>query len=278
MDDCLAGVLFFERVADAQLGANDKCLGARVADEGEYLRRRTHEIGQATDVAGALGVDQHEGVGMLASSLVNLLGQNPVVRRAVARPEDQFAIELLRNVVAQALVGHEEHRHLSGDRLDHAHRVGAGAADVAQGLGLGAGVDVADDLGFRMPSLGLGELPRGNHVGHRAPRVGVGNEHRAVGVDELGRLGHEGDAAQDDCLGRFDRGRLLGQGQRVAHEVGNVLHCARLVVVSHDDGMPLVFQLGDASGEPVINGRCGSSHLLGAPVLFACDTLANRPL
>jgi hypothetical protein len=53
------------------------------------------------------------------------------------------------------------------------------------------------------------------------------------------------DAAEDDNV-RLRLHRLLAQLQRIAHEVGDILHLAALVVVDQDDGLSGFFQLQDA--------------------------------
>ena len=51
-------------------------------------------------------------------------------------------------------------------------------------------------------------------------------------------------AAEDDDVG-IGLGRFLAQLQRVAHEVGDVLHLAALVVMGEDNGVPFLFKLQD---------------------------------
>ena len=79
------------------------------------------------------------------------------------------------------------------------------------------------------------------------PAAEVGDEHRLGGVEELGGLGHEVDAGQDDDVGIGLDGQLR-QRQRVAREVGDAVEdLRRLVVVGQDDGVVLLLQLVDRS-------------------------------
>ena len=75
------------------------------------------------------------------------------------------------------------------------------------------------------------------HVGHRAPGVEVGEDHRLVVAGEhVGRLGHEVHAAEHDELGLVV---LLGEHREavaVATGVGPPDHLVALVVVSEDEG------------------------------------------
>ena len=53
------------------------------------------------------------------------------------------------------------------------------------------------------------------HVGHGAPGVEVGQDHLLVGAGEdVGRLGHEVHAAEDDVVGVAALGGECGTGRR----------------------------------------------------------------
>ena len=79
-------------------------------------------------------------------------------------------------------------------------------------------------------------------LGQRAAGRLVGEQHRPGRVEDLGGLGHEVDAAHRDDLG-VGAGGLPRQSERVADEVGHVLHLGHLVVMSQDDGVALAGQL-----------------------------------
>ena len=113
-------------------------------------------------------------------------------------------------VAAQVLVGHEQHpvAPLQGPGQD-APGVGRGAAGAAvaadEGLHRRRGVDVGDghdpldvdDAGQGLPALL--DLVDVGHVGHRTAGVQVGEDDPLVGAGEdVGRLGHEVDAAEHD--------------------------------------------------------------------------------
>ena len=111
------------------------------------------------------------------------------------------------------------------ERLQRGRRVHVGDRDHP--------VDVGD-LGQGLPRL-LDRVDVG-HVGHRAAGVEVGQDHLLVGAGEdVGRLGHEVDAAEDDELGLRLVGGDAGQAEGVAPGVGPGHHLVALVVVAEDD-------------------------------------------
>ena len=73
------------------------------------------------------------------------------------------------------------------------------------------------------------------------PAVGSGAEHRAFGIHDLGRFGHEVHPAHHDHR-RVRFARLDGQSERVADKVGGVLNFGDLVVVGQDDRVVLARQ------------------------------------
>ena len=77
------------------------------------------------------------------------------------------------------------------------------------------------------------------------PASEVGDQDGLLRAQDLGRLGHEVDAGQDDHVGVGLRA-LLGERQRVAGDVGDAVEdLRRLVVVGEDDGVALPLQLAD---------------------------------
>ena len=81
------------------------------------------------------------------------------------------------------------------------------------------------------------DLAERGHVGHRAAGREVGQDHLlVVGGEDVGALGHEVHAAEDDVL-RVRAGRgLPGQLERVAGHVGELDDLVALVVVAeHED-------------------------------------------
>ena len=70
----------------------------------------------------------------------------------------------------------------------------------------------------------------------RATGVGVGQDDDLAGVHDLGGFRHEVDAAEDDDIGVGGLG-LIGEAERVADVVGDILDVAGLIVVGEDDGV-----------------------------------------
>ena len=89
-------------------------------------------------------------------------------------------------------------------------------------------------------------------LGQRAPRLRTGEEHFLVGRKHLGGFGHEMHPGEEDDFGvglpGFD-----GQGQRVAQEVGDLLHFGTGIVVRQDHGVfpPLEFRNRGLEGRVV---------------------------
>ena len=143
--------------------------------------------------------------------------------------------------MAQVAVGAEDDLLLFRQALDDLPRVGRGDHDVGHRLHRGRRVDVRDDRVARMRLDELLERHRRAAVRQRAARVQVGHQYLLVGAEDLGCLAHEMHAAHDEEAGLRLR-RPLRQGEAVAHEVGDVLDLARLVVVRQDDGVLLFSQ------------------------------------
>jgi hypothetical protein len=97
-------------------------------------------------------------------------------------------------------------------------------------------------------SLPRGELVGGATIGKRAAGAHVGHHHRLVGVQYLGRFGHEVHARKADHVG-VGLGCGLRELQRIADEVGDVLDLAVLVVVGQQHGVALFFQARDLGFE-----------------------------
>ena len=224
------------------------------------------------DLVRALGVDHHDPVGVLGPEGLDVLGPEALVHRAVPLPQQQRGLlhlavgqaaqglprvpdphvvgavaELVAGVAAEVLVGEEEHAlaALEGPG-EHGPGVGRGADRPAvaadEGLQGGRGVHVGhrdeavdvDDPGQVLP--GLLDLVDVGHVGHGAAGVEVG-EHDLLVVagQDVGRLGHEVDAAEDDELGVGLAGGQAGEPEGVAPGVGPAHDVVALVVVAEDE-------------------------------------------
>ena len=148
------------------------------------------------------------------------------------------------HVGAEELVGAEQHLGVLGDRRDDVDGVRRRAADVGLGLHRRGRVDVADDDGAGVLGLPRPQLLGGDRLGQAAPGAFVGDQHRLVVAEDLGRLGHEVDAAEHDRR-RLGLRRDPGQAERVADVVGDVLDLGELVVVGEDHGIALPGELAD---------------------------------
>ena len=187
--------------------------------------------------AAALGVDEQLGVGSSATRALSSAPlmpawtwHSPIQMCMFSRPGDPL------HVGAEELIGAEQHVAVGGDRRDDLDGVRRRAADVGLGLHRGRRVDVADDDGAGMLGLPRPELVGGDRLGEAAPGPLVGDQHRLVVAEDLGRLGHEVHAAEHDRR-RVDLGGDPRQPERVAGVVGDVLDLGELVVVGEDHGV-----------------------------------------
>ena len=85
-------------------------------------------------------------------------------------------------------------------------------------------------------------------IAERAAGVEVGENHGLAGIDDFRSLSHEVDAAKSDDVG-LRLGRPVGEAERVAHVIRQLLDLGSLVVVGENDGMALVFQALDFVGQ-----------------------------
>jgi hypothetical protein len=122
---------------------------------------------------------------------------------------------------------------LAEDVRDDLHRVGRGAAEVGLGLDLSRRVDVHDHDRAWVARLPVAQLLRGDRICQRAPGLQVGDQHPFVGAQDRRGLGHEVHAAEHDRVGVGLR-RALGETERIAHIVGDLLDLGQLVVVRQD--------------------------------------------
>ena len=82
---------------------------------------------------------------------------------------------------------------------------------------------------------------RGHHLRHRAAGVRVRVQHQFFGRQQLRRLRHEVDAAEDHHVDIRQLRRLDAQLQRIAHIVGHGVVQSRLHVVVPEDDRVLFF-------------------------------------
>ncbi len=167
-----------------------------------------------------------------------------LVDLAGALPGDDLDVGLGGHPRREVLVGEEDDL-VDTERLDDVDRVGGGAADVGFGLHLGRRVDVGDDRRAGMLVAEPGDVVGGDGLRQRAAGPEVGDQHGLVGVEDLGRLGHEVHAGHDDDVGVGLRGHP-GQLERVAPQVGDAVEdVGRHVVVGEHDRVAAPLQLAD---------------------------------
>ncbi len=126
----------------------------------------------------------------------------------------------------------------SGIELMIAFGVARRAAVVGQRFHLGRRVHVGDDDGSRILGFPAPKVVRGDRRRERTTGLEVGKQHRLVGGEDRGRLGHEVHAAEQDDVGVGGCG-LAGKTEGVADVVGDVLDLGDLVVVGEDHGVAL---------------------------------------
>ena len=95
-----------------------------------------------------------------------------------------------------------------------------------------------------MTAAEVGEGVGGAGVGQAAAGLQIRQQHGLVGIEDLGGLRHEVNAAEDDHL-RIGAGGLAGEFEGVTDEIGAVLNGVLLVVVRQDHRVALVPQAID---------------------------------
>ena len=296
-DDPLVRVGCGEALDQVELGA-DRPGGAggggldRLDDE----LGRTDQVRGQDDLVGALGVHDDLDAGDRLAQRRDRVGGEPAVHGAVALPEDHLGVAQLvggeaavgsvrvphhavveghaqledGGVAAEVLVGEEQHLRplLVGPlerglgvrrRADRAAVLAAERLDVGARVHVGHRDDVVGDAGRLERGPGVLDLAQPRHVGHRAAGRQVGKDHLLLGRgQDVGRLGHEVHAAEDDELRVRPRGRLAGQLERVAGDVGELDDLVALVVVAeHEDPLAERCLGGESSGHEVRVGRRG---------------------
>ena len=95
-----------------------------------------------------------------------------------------------------------------------------------------------------MLRLELPKLRASYHVRHWAPSRWIGDKHSLPRIQYRGGLGHEVHAAEHYHV-RFDLSRAPRELQRIASEVGGLLHLGAAVVVREDYGVAVLLELRD---------------------------------
>jgi hypothetical protein len=110
-----------------------------------------------------------------------------------------------------------------------------------------------------MPLLPRAQLVGGALFRERATGLQVRDDHDLLRVHDLGRLGHEVHAAEQDHLRVLRVARAFRQFERIAEMVGDVLDVGVLVVVRQDHRLALALQprdLGEQIDGRVDGGLC----------------------
>ena len=252
---------------------DDDLARRRLARERQDAAGRADVVGVLQDRLRALGMRRDHRLGMPRLELHQPPLAEHLVHLAAARPEHQVAARALGDVPPEVAVRREDERLIRRERLHHLHRVAAGADDVAERLGPGRAVDVADDLvagvlrqpGARTPPAGSrrpGCSPP-SRSGTRTSRSGL----RIFAVSAMKWT------PANTITSASGRGRLLGQGQAVADVVGDVLDVRFLVVVRQDHRVQLAAQVVDGGEEIQTGGRRTTSRNL--PM---AEITSNRPV
>ena len=214
--------------------------------------------------------------GVLPPSGLGRIPQRHLLQRNAHRPG---------RVPAQVLIGEEQHAAAPGERpIERGPGVGRRADDAAvpaaKRLQAGRRIDVGD----RHQVVGvdhLGQLPPAvfdlrdvGHVGQRAAGGQVGQDHRhappaALGKplgpigQNVGRFGHEVDAAEGDGPALLVLGRQFGQLVAVAAEVGQRDHVVLLIMMAENQQPRAHFAPHplDALGEHVVLQRFVSGQI-----------------
>ena len=194
-----------------------------------------------------------------------------VVQHAVVEREAHLADG---GVASQVLVGQEEHLAplggtlrerpgQSGSRVGRrAHRAAVTSGeplDRGRRVHVGDGHDVVGDARLHQHVPRVLDLADRGHVGHRAAGGEVG-QHDLLGVgrEDVGALGHEVHAAEDDVLGLRPGRRLPRELERVAGDVGELDDLVALVVVAEDEHLVAQGRAGGAGAlDQVGVGRRG---------------------
>ena len=107
-----------------------------------------------------------------------------------------------------------------------------------------------------------------DHVRHGAIGARLGQQHGLVGIEELGRLAHKLNAAQNDGLLRQGLCEFC-QVERIAHVVGHGLDLGRHIIVGQNHGIVLGLKRIDGTGQllrhkscPLRSRRCRRQTLL----------------
>lgn len=247
-EEFLVRTFLLHAMDNARLGHNDELLRGIVLAVGDHFFRRANGVGKFADFAEALGVDHDFGLRITRLGLEHGVAAEFDVGVTIAFPERHRTTGLFDDPLAEVFVGDEEQVFVFGGGIDDLLGVAAGDDDVAQGFHGGAAIDVGDG-----PEVGVGLLQGFQFFGgatffQRATGVLVREHDNFVWVENLGRLGHEVNTAEDDDIGAGFLG-LLGEAEGIADIIRHVLDFGDLVIVREDDGVELFLERVNLLGQ-----------------------------
>ena len=249
-DEFHVGVLVVHaRIEPAFRKEQHLALGGEIGDVLDHLSGTAHEVAVECRGRVALGVAHHLETRVLAAEELDEFGIVRLVHVAASVVQhdiflDAAALHLVLDVLAHELVGHKANLVVRVGFHD-LHHVAARDTHVAGRLHVGRGVDVADEGVFRVLFAQRLNVFARDGIGEAAARECARDEHVLFGAQDLGRLAHEADRGEEDCLLRDLRG-VFAQLVAIARVVGDAQHdFGRAVAVREDDSILVLFALVD---------------------------------
>ncbi len=189
---------------------------------------------------------------------LHVLGADAGMDVALPEPEVEMPARLMFDVQAEEHVGQEEHLALGRDRPHDVDRVGRRAAIVGLRFHRGVGVDIGDDDPVGVLGAPRTDLVGGHRRRERASGQRIGEQHARIRRQNRGRLGHEVHAAEHDQRRVALRG-TLGELERIADEVREILDRGDLIVVGEDQRIAFAPQPCDSGDERLVVHRADLS-------------------
>ena len=146
---------------------------------------------------------------------------------------DAAALHLVDDILAHEGVRYKVNL-VGGDCFDDVHHVTAGDADVAGGLHVGGGVDVANERVIRILLAEFFDVLAGDGIGEAATRERARNNDVFLRVQNLGGFAHETDCREENRL-LLDGGGVLAELEAIAGEIRNTQENFRSTVAVGED-------------------------------------------
>jgi len=204
----------------------------------QHHSRRSFHVGNGEHRTLTLQMCHHDGTGMLLLQLRYSLHGELLVNVASAVPQQHVASGHRVDVRPEVMVRTEYYLLILWERVYHLLRVAARNDHIGECLHRGCGVDIAHHLVAGVLLLEPLQVLRAAGVGKRASGIEVGREHFLLRTEQLACLRHEMHAAHHDDVS-VCRGSLTCQRERVAYEVGALLHLSGSVIVCEQHGVLL---------------------------------------